>query len=280
MLRLLNIELHKLRYSKPAKVLTIVYFILITLITLIASYEFDFGNIHIRLADQGIFNFPFIWHLTTYVAGYLKLFLAIIIIYMMTSEYSYRTLKQNLIDGLSKKEFLISKMLTILLFSVISTIFLIIVTLILGYVFSDYTEISIVLSDLEFLFAYFLKLIAFFAFCFFIGVLLKNSAFSIGILVLWWLIEKIIWLILTFIDAYYKVSIKDSILQFFPLEAMSNLIESPIQRLGFIQSAANQFDEQMLGYDYALHWHEILIVIVWTTLFVYWSYALIKRRDL
>jgi len=129
MLRLLDIELHKLRYSRSAKILTLTYFILITFIALFASIEFDLGSVHFRLADQGIFNFPFIWHFNSYIAALLKLFLAIVIVSMMSNEYSNRTLKQNLIDGMSKKEFVLSKFFTILLFSLISTLFLIVVSI-------------------------------------------------------------------------------------------------------------------------------------------------------
>ena len=88
MLRLLTIELHKLKYNKSAKVISIVYFILITFIALISSIEFNFGDFHFRIADQGIFNFPYIWHFNTYIAAILKLFLAIVIVSMMANEYS------------------------------------------------------------------------------------------------------------------------------------------------------------------------------------------------
>ena len=88
MLRLLTIELHKLKYNKSAKVISIVYFILITFIALIASIEFNFGDFHFRIADQGIFNFPFIWHFNTWIAAILKLFLAIVIVSMMADRKS------------------------------------------------------------------------------------------------------------------------------------------------------------------------------------------------
>ena len=91
-IRLLKIELYKLRYNRSAKIISIVYFVLITFIAFIASIEFNFGDFNFRVADQGIFNFPFIWHFNTYIAAILKLFLAIVIISMMTNEYSYRTL--------------------------------------------------------------------------------------------------------------------------------------------------------------------------------------------
>lgn len=113
MLRLLNIEFQKLKYNKAAKVITITYFILIAFIALIASIEFNFAGVKFRIADQGIFNFPYIWHFNTYIAAWSKLFLAIVIVSMMANEYSHRTLKQNLIDGLSKKEFISSKFLTV-----------------------------------------------------------------------------------------------------------------------------------------------------------------------
>src|SRR5690606_19100501 len=279
MLRLLNIELHKLRYSRSAKVLIITYFVLITFIALIAAIEFNIGQVNFRLADQGIFNFPFIWHFNSYIAANLKLFLAIVIVSMMSNEYTNRTLKQNLIDGLSKKEFVLSKFLTVVVFAFFSTIFLLIVSLILGYSFSDYTEISIVFSDMEYLLAYFIKLTGFFAFCLFLGILVKRSAFALGFLFIWWVMESIIYGMLTwriFRDTNY---IADNIMQFFPLSAMSNLVVEPFSRLSFIQTAATQLGSE-IDKDYGVHWYQLLIVIVWTILFIFLSYKLLKRRDL
>lgn len=278
MLRLLNIELHKLKYSRSAKVLIITYFILITFIALIASIEFNIGNVNFRVADQGIFNFPFIWHFNSYIAATLKLFLAIVIVSMMSNEYSNRTLKQNLIDGLSKKEFILSKFLTVLVFAVISTLFLFIVSIILGYSFSDYTELSIVFSDMEYLLAYFIKLTGFFAFCLFLGILVKRSAFALGFLFVWWIFESIIFGVLTW-RIFRDSDIAQNIMQFFPLASMSNLVVEPFSRLNIIQTAATQLGSEM-DKDYAVHWYQLLIVICWTILFVFLSYRLLKRRDL
>lgn len=279
MFRLLNIELHKLRYSRSAKVLITTYFILITFIALIAAIEFPIGQMNFRLADQGIFNFPFIWHFNSYIAANLKLFLAIIIVSMMSNEYSNRTLKQNLIDGLSKKEFVLSKFLTVVVFALFSTLFLLIVSLILGYSFSDFTEISIVFSDMEYLLAYFIKLTGFFAFCLFLGILVKRSAFALGFLFIWWVMESIIYGILTWRIFRDSSHIADNIMQFFPLSAMSNLVVEPFSRLNFIQAAATQLGSE-IDKDYGVHWYQLLIVIAWTVLFVFLSYKLLKIRDL
>jgi len=278
MLRLLTIELHKLKYNKSAKVISIVYFILITFIALIASIQFDFGNIHFRVADQGIFNFPYIWHFNTYVAATLKIFLAIVIVSMMANEYSNRTLKQNLIDGLSKKEFILSKFLMVILFSVISTLFVFVVSLILGLIFSDYNEIGIIFSGMEYLFAYFIKLLAFFSFCLFLGILVKRSAFALGFLIIWFIIE---WLLYAFLrwSLFNNEDLTDKVTNFFPLMSMQNLIIEPGSKMGAIQSAASQFGEAF-DKDYSVQPLSIIIVLIWTTLFIYWSYYILKRRDL
>ncbi|GHC54458.1 ABC transporter permease [Ulvibacter litoralis] len=279
MLRLLNIELQKIKYNKAAKIISIVYFSLICFIAFIVSIEFNFGGINFRVADQGIFNFPFIWHFNSWMAAWLKIFLAIVIVSIVANEYSYRTLKQNLIDGLSKKEFIISKVLTVVLFSIVSTVFLFIVSLTLGLIFSDYTEFSIIFSDLEYLFAYFLKLICFFSFCMFLAFWVKRSAFALGFLGLWQVIEGLIAILFQFIKVKTDVNLFDSVYNFLPLNAMSDLITEPFSRLGAVQSAANQLGENF-NQNYDVQWSTVLITMGWTVLFIYGSYAILKRRDL
>jgi len=278
MLRLLNIELHKLKYNKSAKIISLVYFILITFIALIASIEFNFGDFHFRIADQGIFNFPFVWHFNTWIAAILKLFLAIVIVSMMANEYSNRTLKQNLIDGLSKKEFVLSKFLTVIGFALISTLFVFIVSLVLGLFFSDYNEFGIIFSDLEYLLAYFVKLLGFFSFCLFLGVLVKRSAFALGFLLIWSIAEGIFYAILKW-KMFKDTDIAETIMQFFPLASMANLIKEPFSRLGAVQSAANQLGESF-DKNYDVELLTVGIVLVWTFLFIYWSYLILKKRDL
>lgn len=278
MLRLLNIELHKLRFNRAAKVISIIYFVLITFIALISSIEFNFGDFHFRVADQGIFNFPYIWHFNTYIAAILKLFLAIVIVSMVSNEYSYRTLKQNLIDGLSKKEFILSKFLTVLLFAAVSTVFIFFVSLILGLLFSDYKEIGIIFSGLQYIGAYFLKLVAFFSFCLFLGVFVKRSAFALGFLIVWQIVEWLAYGLMKW-QIFKDSEIADHVSRIFPLNAMANLIKEPFSRLGAIQSAATQLGEDF-SKTYEVGYLNMLITVLWTGLFIYWSYAILKKRDL
>ena len=279
MLRLLSIELDKIKRNKAAKVITTVYCSLILGISLIASYEFDFAGINFRIADQGIFNFPFIWHFNSFMASWLKIFFAIVIVSIVANEYSYNTLKQNLIDGLSKKEFILSKFLAVLLFSVISSVFLFVVTLTLGLVFSDFTEISIVFTDLQYLLGYFIKLTTFFSMCMFLGIWIKRSAFALGFLGVWQVFEGFIFIVFSYLKNKKDINLIDNVYNLLPLNAMSDLIVEPFTRLGAVQTLASQVGESFEK-SYDVPWYSMLICLVWTTLFVYWSYFILKRRDL
>lgn len=279
MKRLLAIELQKIWKNRASRILVLSYFILLTFIALIASIKFEIGSFTLHFAEMGIFNFPYIWHFNTFIAALLKFFLAIVIVSMMANEYSYGTLKQNLIDGLSKEEFIASKFLTVVLFSAVSTAFIFVMSLILGYGFSSYTEFGIVFSDLEYLVAYFVKLVGFFSFCLFLGILIKRSAFAIGFLLVWQIIELIGGGMLRG-NIMHNDGIADQyLIPLFPLESMANLIKEPFSRLSVVKSIGTQIGVENVK-DYGVHWYSILIVVVWTIIFVLMSYKLLKKRDL
>ena len=283
MKRLLSIEFQKIWKNKASKFLLLTYFILLSFIALIASIKFNIGTFEISIADQGIFNFPYIWHFNTYIAAWFKFFLAIIIVSMMANEYTYGTLKQNLIDGLSKKEFILSKFLVVGSFALASTIFVFIMSLILGYSFSSYNEFSIVFSDLEYLVAFFIKLAAFFSFCLFLGILVKRSAFALGFLFIWFVFEKLSYGILKFeiLNGNNKtIDFADKLYKFFPLESMSNLIKEPFTRLSFAKTIETTIGGQQTIRDYSVHFSEISIALVWTFIFILTSYYILKKRDL
>ncbi|MBC3847255.1 ABC transporter permease subunit [Winogradskyella echinorum] len=275
MLRLVQLELQKLWLNKASKILIFVSFILPFTVLVLSSIKINFfGIFTLELGELGIFNFPIIWHITTFFASYFKFFFAIVVVSMIGNEYSNKTLKQNLIDGLSKKEFILSKFYTIVFFSLCATILIGLATFLIGLYYSSYTEATIIFREIEFLLAYFVKLVGFFSLCLFFGMLLKRSAFALGFLVILYILEWIV-----FWGAYEVFGNADSafkVKNFLPLESMYKLIDQPIQRI-----VMTKFPEKTdIAYDYAVHWYEIAIVLGWTALFIFLSYRLLKKRDL
>lgn len=274
MIRLLQLELQKLLLNRTSKILIFISFILPLCVIVLSAIKINFfGFFTLELGELGIFNFPIVWHITTYFSALFKFFFAIVVVSMIGNEYSNKTLKQNLIDGLSKREFILSKFYTIVFFSIISTLIIFILSLVLGLVYSSYNEISIIVREIEFLPAYFLKLLGFFSFCLFLGVLTKRSAFALAFLFVDFILE---WIVFGLIVWKSNVEMATKIQNFFPLTAMSNLIKQPFQRV-----AMSKFPEKNdLGYDYAVHLDSSIIVVLWTAIFILSAYYLIKKRDL
>lgn len=277
MKRLLSIEFYKIKHHKISKILFFSYFVLLSSIALIASIKFTIGTVEIHLAEQGIFNFPYIWHFNTYIADIFTFFLAIIVVSMVTNEYSYRTIKQNLIDGLSKKEFILSKFYFLIALSLLATFFVFIISLILGYIYSDYTSAHNVFSNLYFLFAFFLKLLGTFSFIMFLGFLLKRSAFSLGFYFIWMAIEGITYGLMRW--QLFNEKIADAVIVFLPFNAMRSLLPEPASRLGVVKKMGKKIGEDMGDFTGIPIYH-FLVVIFWIVFFVYFSYVILKKRDL
>lgn len=274
MLRLVNLELQKLLLNRASKVLIFISFILPFTVLILSSIKINFfGFFTLELGELGIFNFPLIWHITTFFASYFKLFFAIVVVSMIGNEYSNKTIKQNLIDGLSKKEFILSKFYTIIFFSFLATCLIAIGSLLIGLYYSSYTEISLIFRETEFLLAYFVKLVGFFSLCLFFGMLVKRSAFALAFLFILYIVE---WIIFSMVLKSSTSEIAWRVKSFLPLESMYNLIEQPFQRV-----IMTKYPEKIdVAYDYAVHWYELLIVIGWTGIFIFLSYRLLKNRDL
>ncbi|WP_417370480.1 ABC transporter permease [Gelidibacter japonicus] len=274
MLRLVNLELQKLLLNRASKVLIFISFVLPFTVLILSSIKINFfGIFTLELGELGIFNFPIIWHITTFFASYFKLFFAIVVVSMIGNEYSNKTIKQNLIDGLSKKEFILSKFYTIVFFSFLATVLIGVGSLLIGLYYSSYTEASIIFRETEFLLAYFLKLVGFFSLCLFFGMLVKRSAFALAFLFILYIFE---WIVFWIVAKASSTEMAWKVKNFLPLESMYNLIDQPFQRV-----LMTKYPEKIdMAYDYAVHWYEIVIVLGWTALFVFLSYRLLKQRDL
>lgn len=274
MIRLLNLELQKLLLNRTSKILIFISFILPFTVLILSSIKINFfGFFTLELGELGIFNFPIIWHITTFFASYFKFFFAIVVVSMIGNEYSNKTIKQNLIDGLSKKEFILSKFYTIVFFSLLATILIAVASFFIGLYYSSYTEVNIIFREVDFLLAYFVKLVGFFSLCLFFGMLMRRSAFALAFLFVLYILE---WITFGLIAWKADVDIAEKIQNFFPLKSMYKLIDQPFQRIMMTKFP----DKSDLAYDYAVHWHEIMIVLCWTAICIFLSYRLLKKRDL
>lgn len=281
MKRLIRIEWLKNYSYFPVILFSTIYFGLVVGFTLICSQTVPILGISIKLMDQGFLDFPQIWNFLAYFTGLLKIFLGLIVIFTISNEFTTKMFKQNIIDGLSRKEFLISKVLTISILSFISTILVVIMGFLLGFSFSKSTEIELIFKESYFIVGYFLKLFTFLTFLLFITVLIKRVVFVFLTFFIWWVIE----VILTIIEYQSRVIEKfdangrnitekvDLITDYLPLNTMSKLVEEPFQRINFIESLTGG------KYTFEIPYTTAFSAVVYSLLFLFGTYTVMKKRD-
>lgn len=280
MMKLLKLEYYKNLSYTPFKVFTIAYFSILVIFLCIGLIKLDLFGGTLDLKEQGMYNFPEIWNFTTWIVASLKIFLGLIIVFSICQEFSNRMFKQNTIDGLSREEFIFSKLLTIGIFTLISTVLVFGITMFLGYRYSDTTESSKVYEEVYFIGSYFLKLFSFFCFLMFLSILLRKSVFVFLAFFGIWVAEFILGIIETVVKiSGTQEAQRNEILQnhfFFskllPLESMSNLIPNPIMRL----KMAKVFG---LKYEFTYPTESLIACLVWCGLFILGSYLILKKRD-
>lgn len=154
MFRLLKIELSKLWPYRAFKVLFIIYLVLMGL-TLAGGAKI--GNSDGGLTPEKILGFPNIWNYYTLYACYFNVIIAMLVIFISGNEYSNRTSRQNIIDGLTRNESVAAKVLLITALAVINTIFLFISGSIGGFIYSTPEMKADWFGHTGFIFAYFIQ---------------------------------------------------------------------------------------------------------------------------
>lgn len=280
MIRLLKLEYLKNLNYRPFKIFALLYFIVLIGLLFIGLVDFDILGAKINLKEQGMYNFPGVWNFTTYIVGLLKIFLGCIIVFSICQEFSNRMFKQNLIDGLSREEFIFSKLLTILVMTGFSTLLVFIIAFILGKSYSATQDSDLIFKEIYFIFNYFLKLFTFFSFLMFLSIVFRKSIFVFLGFFMVWFAEGIFSGIEKFTvmknfnpnDKSTLVLDRVYITDFLPLESMSKLIPNPLVRTKMAEMFGMQFK-----FEYP--WPSVVACVVWSAIFIAGSYWILKKKD-
>ena len=103
------------------------------------------------------YAFPMLWHSLTYVASFFTLLLGMLVIILITNEFTFRTVRQNIIDGLSKVDFLAAKIYLIILIALFATIMVFLTGMINGLIVTENLQSSMIYEKMNFLLAYFVR---------------------------------------------------------------------------------------------------------------------------
>jgi hypothetical protein len=215
-----------------------------------------------------IYDFPDIWQNTTYLGSFVKVLLAFIVIISVNNDVVHGTMRQNIIDGISKREYIMSKLLQITTLAGISTLFLFLMGLINGSIYSHVWGTEYIFDELEFLFAYFYEIIVYCALAFLLSLVIKKAGFVIVFLFLYTLMfEPIITTIMINVP-YFKETYAPEIAEFFPIKTLNNLISVPYGKYVFIEIKDN------------VSLKAIAITTGWFAIYLTSIFYILNKRDL
>ncbi|QCR20999.1 ABC transporter permease [Pontibacter sp. SGAir0037] len=213
-----------------------------------------------KLGDR-LYQFPELWNNLTYVASYFNVIPGILMIILISDEYSFRTMRQQVIDGLSRLELVLAKFYMALVIAAACTLFLLMLGLFFGLMYSRDTSASGIFGQIQYLLYYFFQVTGFMSLAMLFSFIIKRSGLSIIVFIATTLV----------VEPIIRSQVPDHVDKYFPMKSLSSLTPLPIQQM--VDQATSPSD--ILSPAVAL-----VPAIIYTILFLLLSYMVLKLRDL
>jgi ABC-type transport system involved in multi-copper enzyme maturation permease subunit len=218
----------------------------------------------IKMLIGNPFTFPEVWHTVAYASSIFIFIPSIVVIMFITNEYTYKTHRQNIIDGWSRQQFLTSKLIDVLLVAFLVTLLFTIVSLVIGFV-NKADATGDVWNGANYIGLFLLQAFAQLSIAFFIAFLVRKAFVSLGIFLFYFIILEPV------IVGISKVKAND-IGRFMPLEISDRLIPVP--------AFLGRFDNEGYKASIAAVNTHIIYAVLLTAIVWFLCYTINNRRDL
>lgn len=263
MKQLLSIEFTKLKKLNSLKILLFCYIGIVPLLMFAIDYFLrQTPELKVLIGDADFFQFPLIWKLTAFSASFVNILLCVSVVIITCNEIHFKTMRQNVIDGLSKRQVIISKFLIVVLFSLLVTLYTFVVSFIFGLINGGTDQLF---EGIDFVFRYFLQTLGYFSFAFLFALLLRKPALAIILFIAYFPVEFIL-----------QLFVGKSIYQFFPLKSFADMTPVPFGGI-FVQAAEKQSGQEI--WVMSTEWHYV-VAAIYIALFFGFSYFILRKRDL
>jgi len=165
------------------------------------------------------FTFPEVWHTVAYFSSFFIFIPAIAVIMFITNEYTYKTHRQNIIDGWSRNEFMTAKMMDVVIISLLVTLTYVLISIVIGSLNMDESTGNM-WSKGNYIALFFLQTFAQLSIAFLLAFLIRKAFIALGVFMFYFLAEMITVAILNNKDL-------DHISRFLPMEVSDKIIPPP-----------------------------------------------------
>src|SRR5437762_4254449 len=133
------------------------------------------------------FKIPEAWHTIAYSSSIFVFIPAVVVIMFISNEYTYKTHRQNIIDGWSRNQFMFAKMLDVLMVTLLVTLLYITITLIINFT-NPANPFASAWDQSYYIGLFSLQTFAQLSIAFLVGYLVRKAFISLGIFVFYFLI--------------------------------------------------------------------------------------------
>jgi hypothetical protein len=268
---LLELEWKKFKHYRTFKVMAILFLILLPSTVFVAKAFFiNAGAPPEFVNTDSMTKFPSIWRYLAYGGNWVAFFfLGFIGVISITMEFSNKTLRQNIINGITRNEFFLGKLLFILAVSLLATLYFALSGFLIGAIYTDTLYYTKLIAETSYIPRFFLLCLGYMSFGFFLGVLIRRTGLALFIYLVYiiFLEPAIRWAL------HYKFFPNKSI-HFYPLNAIEDL--APIPVLDIVDKLTKENDFSLL-----LSTTETVITsIVFIGIFIFVAHRRILRSDL
>ncbi|WEK37737.1 MAG: ABC transporter permease [Candidatus Pseudobacter hemicellulosilyticus] len=262
MLQLLKIEWLKLRHYRTFWILGSLY-----LVSLVAINYIGFSIEQRTIAKEQMlkamvgtsFGYPNVWQTVGWLSSFLVFIPALLIITLVANEFSYKTHRQNIIDGWSRMEFVSVKIAMTLLISLVSTGMVLLTVLLIG----SLGEAAYSAEGIEYLGYYFIQTFSYCSFALLLAVLLKRTGLALGIFLAYGIaLENIVGNMISWMT-------RSPAGNYLPLNSTDSLIPFP-----FAKNITRQFME-----NYSVSWL-LVFAGIYLALYLFLSIRRMQKADL
>lgn len=274
MKQLLKIEWLKLKNYTPFKLLSIFFAIGIVATNWIVQYVSNEvtnnSGAGTLIGKFNPYNFDLTWQTTSYVTGFLLILPAMILLIITTNEFTFRTSRQNIIDGLSREQFISVKLVLAVIFAIVSTFLVILVALGLA----SFSNSTFSLSGFAHVGYFLTKALTYNLLAVFISVWIRKTGFAIGLYFIYLgaenILSQILWALSLKIkkeNAFDPGNLGD----YLPMNASDGLLTFP-------DNSLKSMTQTIMPTDYT--WLVMLFAFFYIILFYWLSRKNLLTKDL
>jgi ABC-2 type transport system permease protein len=265
----LQIEFEKYRYHNLSKVILGIFTLLFCFIILYAKEVVP--NVSPPLPSvETFFEFPTVWDYQGQIGNWLVcIFLGFLVIQQGCQEFSYKTVRQSIINGWTKQDYFVSKFLVVITYATFATLIYAVSTLIYGVIHTSDLDFQIIFDSNYAIPRFWLMSFGYLSFANLLVFLIRRSGLTT---IAYFGYIFIFEFLMRMLHLYY---FKHRSILFYPINSIEDIMPNPLFKL------PDFWMEKAWGFKPLLTYGEASIsALIYSIVIVYLTWVIFKKRDI